>query len=30
MDVHLNKVQKIVKDRETWDATVLGVTKRHD
>ena len=27
MDMNLNKLQEIVKDREAWCATVHGVTK---
>ena len=27
MDMSLNKLQKMVKDREAWSATVHGVTK---
>ena len=27
MDMNLSKLQKIVKDREPWHATVHGVTK---
>ena len=27
MDMSLNKFQEIVKDREAWCATVLGVTE---
>ena len=27
MDLSLRKLQKIVKDREVWHATVHGVTK---
>ena len=27
MDMSLNKLQEIVKDREAWHATVHGVTK---
>ena len=27
MDISLNKFQVIVRDRETWRAAVLGVTK---
>ena len=27
MDVSLNELQEIVKDRETWRAAVHGVTK---
>ena len=29
MDMSLSKLQKIVKDREAWPATVHGVTVRH-
>ena len=28
MDMSLSKLRKIVKDRETWCAAVLGVAKR--
>ena len=28
MDMSLSKLQKMVKDRETWHAAVHGVTKR--
>ena len=28
MDMSLNKLQEIVKDREAWHAAVHGVTKR--
>ena len=27
MNMNLGKLQEIVRDRETWHATVLGVTK---
>ena len=27
MNLNLSKLQEIVKDREGWHATVLGVTK---
>ena len=27
MDMHLNKLREMVKDRETWRAAVYGVTK---
>ena len=27
MDMNLSKLQEIVKDRETWHATIHGVTK---
>ena len=27
MDISLNKLREIVKDRETWHAAVHGVTK---
>ena len=27
MDMSLNKLQKVVKDRETWRAAVYGVAK---
>ena len=27
MDMSLNKLQEMVKDREAWPAAVLGVTK---
>ena len=27
VDMNLNKLQKIVKDREAWHAAVLGVAK---
>ena len=30
MDMNLRKLQEIVKDRETWYATVPGVTKSQD
>ena len=30
MDMSLSKLQEIVKDRETWYATVPGVTKSQD
>ena len=30
LDVSLSKLREIVKDRETWSATVHGVTKNHD
>ena len=30
MDVSLSKLQEMVKDRETWYATVHGVTVRHN
>ena len=28
MDMHLSKLQEMVKDREAWCAAVHGVTKR--
>ena len=28
IDMSLSKLQEIVKDRETWHATVPGITKR--
>ena len=30
MDMSLNKLQEIVKDREAWRAAVHGVTNRDD
>ena len=30
MDMGLSKLWQIVKDRETWPATVHGVTNRHN
>ena len=30
MDMGLGKLREIVKDREAWHATVLGVTKSHN
>ena len=30
MDMSLSKLGEIVKDREAWHATVLGVTKSHN
>ena len=30
MDMSLSKLWQIVKDRETWPATVHGVTNRHN
>ena len=30
IDMSLNKLQEIVKDRETWHAAVYGVIKRHN
>ena len=30
MDMSLSKLREIVKDREAWHATVLGVTKSHN
>ena len=30
VDVSLRKLREIVKDREAWHATVLGVTKSHN
>ena len=29
MDVNLNKLQELVKDREAWNTVVHGVTKSH-
>ena len=30
MDMNLNELQEIVKDREAWQAVVDGVAKRHN
>ena len=30
VNMNLDKLRKIVKDREAWNAAVHGVTKRHD
>ena len=30
MDMNLNKLQEIVKDREAWHAAVHGLRVRHD
>ena len=30
MDIGLNKLREIVKDRETWHAAVHGAAKRSD
>ena len=30
MDMHLSKLQEMVKDREAWQAAVHGIAKRHD
>ena len=30
MDMNLNKLQEIVKDREAWHAEVHGVAKKHE
>ena len=30
MDMSLNKLQKIVQDREAWHAAIHGVTKESD
>ena len=30
MDMNLNKLQEMVKDREAWQAVVDGVAKRHN
>ena len=30
MNMSLNKLQEVVKDREAWHAAVHGVTKRYD
>ena len=30
LDMSLNKLQEIVKDKESWHAAIPGVIKRHD
>ena len=30
MDMSLSKLQKMVKDRETWRAAVRGIARSHD
>ena len=29
-DIHLSKLQEIVKDREAWHAVLHGVAKKHE